>query len=125
MVDSLPIAPPRPLPDPNRPLSKMEAVKAGSRNLRGSLAEQVDSSNDKISGSDENLLKFHGMYQQEDRDARAAARKAGRERQHMLMVRSKVPGGVMSAEQYLVQDGLADRFGDGTLRITTRQDFQF
>ncbi len=105
--------------------SKVEVTKESSVGLRGGIAEQLSKETDQFAGSDPQLLKFHGIYQQEDRDARKAARGGAGARQHMMMARSKVPGGLMTAEQYLVQDELCTRYGNGTLRITTRQDFQF
>src|SRR3712207_642577 len=79
--------------------SKVEVVKETSRGLRGGIADQLAQDTDQFSGSDPQLLKFHGVYQQEDRDARKAARGGGGARQHMMMVRSKVPGGLLTAEQ--------------------------
>ncbi len=72
-----------------------------------------------FSADDEQFLKFHGMYQQDDRDKR----KAGK--QYIWMIRGRIPGGVLSAPQYLVYDRLATEFGNQTLRITSRQSFQF
>ena len=71
------------------------------------------------------LLKFHGSYQQDDRDARQARKKEGLGRAWSFMVRTKFPGGRLTAEQYLLSDELATKYANGTLRITTRQDFQF
>src|SRR5439155_5371207 len=65
------------------------------------------------------FLKFHGIYQQDDRDKRKVAK------QYIFMVRTKFPGGTLSAAQYLACDRLASGYGNNTLRITTRQDFQF
>ena len=121
---NLPVIRPIPDKDPSR-LSKVEQIKAASRGLRGDLAEQVAQDTEKFSGEAPQLLKFHGVYPQEDRDARKAARQGGGAKQHMMMVRNKLPGGVLSAEQYLAHDELCDRYGNGTLRVTTRQDFQF
>jgi sulfite reductase (ferredoxin) len=117
---------PRPVPskDPAR-LSKTEQIKDASLGLRGSLAGQLEQDTTQFTGSDPQLLKFHGVYQQDDRDARRAARETAGGKRHMMMVRSKVPGGVLTADQYLAQDDLCARYGNGTLRITTRQDFQF
>ena len=71
------------------------------------------------------LLKFHGSYQQDDRDVRQARKKEGLGRAWSFMVRTKFPGGRLTAEQYLLSDELATKYANGTLRITTRQDFQF
>src|SRR5205807_2483526 len=68
---------------------------------------------------------FYGVYQQDDRDARRQRSDACLEPDYTFMVRCKIPGGVLTAEQYLVLDELAGRYGNGTLRVTTRQDNQF
>src|SRR5260370_10931191 len=72
----------------------------------------------------EQLLKFHGIYQQDDRDKRKEARARGLDKHHQLMIRTRIPGGVVSANAYLAHDDIAGRWANGTLRITTRQDFQ-
>ena len=100
-------------------LSKIEFLKAGSRQLRGTIAEELRQ-NDKFSDDSEHLLKNHGTYQQENRDGRGT----GEEKSYACMVRSRVPGGKVTAEQFLSELDLCDRFGNGTLRITTRQGFQ-
>ncbi|HEY7295746.1 MAG TPA: NADPH-dependent assimilatory sulfite reductase hemoprotein subunit [Dehalococcoidia bacterium] len=105
--------------------SKNEHLKAGSNALRGSLAEELAREGDSISGPAANLLKFHGVYQQDDRDRRAELRHAGEAgRQHMFMVRTKLPAGALSGAAYLELDRLAGQYANGTLRITTRQDIQ-
>jgi sulfite reductase (NADPH) hemoprotein beta-component len=88
--------------------------------LAGTIQQTLaQESEDHFSHDDYEFLKFHGIYQQENRDLR----KSGRH--FMLMVRTKFPGGVLTADQYVVCDRLASEFGNNTLRITTRQDFQF
>ena len=87
---------------------------------REELAEETN----RFSNEGVALLKFHGIYQQEDRDARQDRKAAGVEKAYKMMVRSRIPGGVLTAEQYLAQDDLAGRYANGTLRITTRQGFQ-
>lgn len=109
---------------PVGPPSKTEIAKATSHNLRGAIAGELDSPEDKFSGESAGILKFHGLYQQEDRDIRRSSRQTGGAKHYMFMVRSKVPGGRLSAAQYLVHDQLATTYGNGSLRITTRQDFQ-
>lgn len=104
--------------------SKVERVKLESQYLRGQLAEELEQDTTHFTDPQVQLLKFSGVYQQEDRDARAVRRTAGGEKAYQFMVRSRIPGGVLSAEQYLVEDELADRYGNGTLRMTTRQGFQ-
>ena len=70
------------------------------------------------------LLKFHGTYQQDDRDQRVPRKKQNLDKAWMFMVRSKLPGGALTAQQYLAHDRIAGDLGNGTLRITTRQGFQ-
>ena len=101
-------------------LSRNEGLKEGSPLLAGTIAQALDdTSAERFTEDDYEFLKFHGIYQQDDRDKRKVAK------HYMMMVRTKFPGGVLSANQYLVCDDLATRFGNNTLRITTRQDFQF
>jgi sulfite reductase (ferredoxin) len=112
-------------PEPSTPqLSKVETLKSESGYLRGSLPEQLASDSTHVDEAGYQLLKFSGMYQQDDRDQRKERRKEGKERAYSFMVRSKLPGGAMSAEQYLVHDLLAGKYGNGTLRFTTRQGIQ-
>ncbi|MBW3629972.1 MAG: NADPH-dependent assimilatory sulfite reductase hemoprotein subunit [Gemmatimonadetes bacterium] len=106
-------------------LSDVERIKRESHGLRGTLGTELENESTHVTHDAERILKFHGSYMQEDRDQRRERKKAGLEPAYQFMVRSKLPGGVMNAEQYLVQDALADRYGNGTLRITTRQGFQF
>src|SRR4029078_12436114 len=71
------------------------------------------------------LLKFHGIYQQDDRDQRRALTQKRQPLAYLCMVRPSVPGGVLRAAQYLAMDALTDKVSNGTLRITTRQGIQF
>src|SRR3954465_2624202 len=101
-------------------LSRNEGLKAGNPLLSGTIAETLaDPAAERFSEDDYEFLKFHGIYQQDDRDKRKVAK------HYMLMVRTKFPGGVLNAAQYLACDKLASEYGNNTLRITTRQDFQF
>jgi sulfite reductase (ferredoxin) len=102
-----------------------EEVKERSNFLRGPLAEEV--ANDLPTFSDEAILltKFHGFYQQEDRDTRKERKLQKLDPLYFMMVRTRLPGGKMTPEQYLVHDDLADRYGNGTLRLTSRQGIQF
>lgn len=106
-------------------LSEVERVKQESEGLRGTLPDELAADSTHLSEEAKQILKFHGSYEQEDRDQRRERKRAGIEPAYQYMVRSKLPGGTMTAEQYLAQDDLADRYGDGTLRVTTRQGFQF
>ncbi len=105
---------------PSAPPTKQEALKAGSGHLHDPLAGEL--MNDALNFSDPavQILKFHGSYQQDDRDHR----RKGAERDWQMMLRLRSPGGRIPASLYLALDDLADRLGNGTLRITTRQAFQ-
>ena len=105
--------------------SPVEGIKANSRYLRGNLAAEVASDSDHLSDEGKNLIKFHGSYQQEDRDARKTRAKPGVGKAYMFMIRLKLPGGRLTAPQYLALDEIADRHANGTLRLTTRQSIQF
>jgi sulfite reductase (ferredoxin) len=105
--------------------SAVEGIKENSRQLRGTIALELARDTDHFSEADKQLLKFHGTYQQEDRDARKSRRKDGVGKHFMFMVRCKIPGGRITADQYLALDELAGRHGNGTLRFTSRQGIQF
>src|SRR2546421_6051114 len=104
--------------------SKVEHIKIESHNLRGQIVEELNQDSSRFSEDQVQLIKFHGMYQQEDRDLRQTRKAAGTEKAYQFMIRSRIPGGAVTAEQYLVEDDLADRYGNNTLRVTTRQGFQ-
>ena len=105
-------------------MSDVEVIKRESNNLRGTIARSLREGGARFDEGDVQLVKFHGIYQQENRDVRQERKKAGLEPAYQFMLRSRVPGGVLNADQYLVEDALADRFGNGSLRITTRQGLQ-
>jgi len=106
--------------------SAVEKIKAASRRLRGTLAESIA---DPVTGAlredDTQLIKFHGSYQQDDRDLRDERRLQKLEPAYSFMIRTRMPGGVISPTQWLALDAIADDFANGTLRLTTRQAFQF
>jgi sulfite reductase (ferredoxin) len=104
--------------------SKVERIKESSNKLRGQIAEELSQDTSHFTEDQIQLMKFHGVYQQENRDVRQQRKAEGVEKAYQFMVRSRIPGGALTADQYLVQDELADRFGSGTLRITTRQSLQ-
>ena len=108
-----------------RPGSKVEHAKADSRQLRSTIADELRNGEPVFSPQAALTLKFHGTYSQDDRDTRSERRAAGLGPDAFCMVRTGIPGGVLSAEQYLAMDKLADTVGNGTLRVTTRQDIQF
>jgi sulfite reductase (NADPH) hemoprotein beta-component len=106
-------------------LSELERIKANSRFLRGTLVESLaDPITGAISEDDNKLLKFHGSYQQDDRDLREERRKQKLEPAYQFMVRARLAGGVLSPTQWLSFDHIARTWANHTLRITTRQTFQ-
>jgi len=106
--------------------SDLERIKVNSRYLRGTIAEGLrDPVTNAISDDDNKLLKFHGSYQQDDRDLREERRKQKLEPAYSFMLRARLPSGVVTPAQWLVFDRLAREHANGTLRITTRQTFQW
>ena len=106
--------------------SPVERIKAASRALRGTIAESLaDATSGGLRDDDQQLLKLHGSYQQDDRDIREERRQQKLEPQWRFMVRMRLPGGVCTAAQWLALDALAREYGNGSLRLTTRQTFQF
>src|SRR5688572_21465112 len=105
--------------------SPVEDLKRQSRHLRGSLVESLA---DPVTGglreTDQTLLKFHGSYQQDDRDIREERRKQKLEPAYSFMIRMRLPGGVCTPQQWLQIDEIGRRYANGTLRLTTRQTFQ-
>lgn len=102
-----------------RTKSKIEVIKENSDYLRAPLAEEVGNDSSHFGKEAIQVLKFHGTYQQDDRDLRE-----GRDRHYIFMIRGRLPGGKMSPDQYLAIDKIADDYADKTLRVTTRQAFQ-
>ena len=94
-----------------------EEIKVASDYLRGGLAADLEAGGAAFAGDSPMLLKFHGIYQQDDRDVRRQRTQAKQPLAHGCMVRASVPGGVISAEGWAALDALAD-IGDGTLRLT-------
>jgi sulfite reductase (NADPH) hemoprotein beta-component len=117
MSDTLAPTPPK--------LSEVEHVKIASRYLRGTL---VDSLANRLTGAlnpdDTHLIKFHGSYQQTDRDLDSERKRQKLEPLFSFMIRVRVPGGVASAPQWQRMDALSDAYGNGTMKLTTRQTFQ-
>ncbi|WP_426702850.1 assimilatory sulfite reductase (NADPH) hemoprotein subunit [Rhodanobacter sp. Col0626] len=107
-------------------LSHLEHVKATSRHLRGTIVEGLaDPVTGAISEDDDKLLKFHGSYQQDDRDLREERRRQKLEPAYAFMLRARLPSGVVTPAQWLVFDRIAREYASGSLRITTRQTFQW
>src|SRR5271169_2986802 len=101
-------------------LTRNEGLKSASPTLAGTISSTLaDTTVDRFSDDDYEFLKFHGIYQQDDRDQRKVAK------HYMFMVRGRLPGGVVKPEHYLAFDRLATQYGNDTLRITSRQGFQF
>lgn len=110
----------------SKPLTQLEHIKADSRFLRGSIdAGLADPTTGAISEADTKLLKFHGSYMQDDRDIRDERRRQKLEPDYRFMVRVRLPGGVLTTQQWLDLDELANKYASSGLRITTRQTFQF
>ncbi|KAJ3160396.1 hypothetical protein HDU86_000730 [Geranomyces michiganensis] len=103
-----------------------DAIKESSNYLRGTIAEGlVDTSTGALAELDTKLSKFHGIYQQDDRDTRDERARQGFEPAYSFMVRCRIPGGVVTPEQWLAVDQIADKWANGTIKITTRQTFQY
>ncbi|WP_337186366.1 assimilatory sulfite reductase (NADPH) hemoprotein subunit [Phenylobacterium sp.] len=116
----------RDLSQPLDALGPDETLKADSDQLRGTIAlSLLDRITGAVSDRDTKLMKFQGVYQQDDRDLRDERRRQKLEPAYQFMARVRLPGGVCTSEQWLTLDALAREHGRGTLRITTRQTFQF
>ncbi|UAT32660.1 assimilatory sulfite reductase (NADPH) hemoprotein subunit [Bacillus badius] len=110
---------------PEGPPSDVERIKQESNYLRGTLAETL--ANPLTAGipdDDNRLMKFHGSYLQDDRDVRNERERQKLEPAYQFMVRVRAPGGVATPEQWLAMDEIARKYGNGTLKLTTRQAFQ-
>ena len=106
-------------------ISKAEAIKQQSRQLRGNLARDFADTERPFDKEGYALPKFHGIYQGYDRYSATQLKQRGEDKLWQFMVRVRIPGGRLTAAQYLALDGLADRYADGSLRITTRESIQF
>lgn len=103
-----------------------EEIKQASQRLRGSLLESLaDPVTGALRENDQTLIKYHGSYQQDDRDIREQRRLAKLEPAYSFMIRTRTPGGVVTPQQWLKLDTIATVFAERGLRITTRQAFQF
>ncbi len=103
--------------------SKVEGIKQHSNFLRGPIDKEINDGNSFFSQDGTQILKFHGSYQQKDRDLEKTKAK-GEESAYIMMLRTRSPGGYIPPQLYLTLDKLADQYGNHTLRITTRQGFQ-
>jgi sulfite reductase (NADPH) hemoprotein beta-component len=119
-VDSVQVTEAEPEPITN------EHIKAASEYLRGTIAEGLeDTTTGALAPSDTQLTKFHGIYQQDDRDIRDERQTQGVEPAYSFMIRVRAPGGVCTPEQWLQMDQISDEHANGTMKITTRATFQF
>ena len=105
-------------------LSPVETIKEGSDYLKGTIDQEIAGSVNHFDKSNIQLLKFHGTYQQDDRDARLTAKKTGAGKAYSMMVRLRIPGGRIRSDQMLSMLDLCERLGNTTMKITTRQTLQ-
>jgi sulfite reductase (NADPH) hemoprotein beta-component len=116
-VDGLPEEPP--------PITN-EDIKIASNYLRGTIVEGLgDTSTGAISAADQQLTKFHGTYMQDDRDIRDERKVQGLEPAYSFMIRCRLPGGVATPKQWIQMDDISTSLGNETMKLTTRQTFQF
>ena len=107
-------------------LTDVEHIKADSRHLRGTIAAGLkDTLTGAIAESDTQLTKFHGLYQQDDRDLRAERKRQKLEPAYSFMIRARIPGGLLTSAQWLGVDRIATEFANDTIRLTTRQAIQY
>ncbi len=107
-------------------LSKLETLKEGSHQLRGSIPDELQNADPQFSADAAQLLKHHGSYMQDDRDVRKQKNEDGtkKAKAYSCMVRTRIPGGRVTADQFLAELDLCDKLANGTVRITSRQGFQ-
>ena len=107
-------------------LSPLEKIKEESKFLKGTIGEEMADTELPCFNKDNlQLLKFHGTYQQDDRDKRAELKKEGGGKAYSMMIRCRIPGGRFTSDQLLQQLDLCEELGNATLKITTRQTLQF
>ena len=107
------------------PLSEVEDIKENSDYLRGTILQSLqDELTGAISPSDTNLIKFHGSYQQFDRELESERKRQKLEPLYSFMIRVRLPGGIATPHQWISMDKISDSYGNGTLKLTTRQTFQ-
>lgn len=106
-------------------LSPIEKIKTNSKGLRGTLKESLkDNFTGNVRPDDEALVKFHGMYVQDDRDRRAERAEKKLDKLYSFMIRLRIPGGTISSQQWLAAHEISEQYGTGTIKITTRQTIQ-
>ncbi len=106
-------------------LSGVETFKARSGGLYGPIGDELAADTDHFSEESVQILKHHGSYQQDNRDTRKARKKEGLDKEYSMMLRTKFPGGDLTAEQFLFCLDMAAKYGQDDFRVTSRQDFQF
>ena len=106
-------------------LSKVEQIKNDSDYLAGKIGSQLQNSDSYFEENEVQLLKFHGTYQQYNRDTATELKQKGLEKEFYFMIRTKIPAGLLTSKQYIELDDLTNEFSDPSLRITTRQTIQF
>ena len=113
------------LPEEPPPITN-EDIKLSSNYLRGTIAEGLEDTNTgAIAASDQQLTKFHGTYMQDDRDLRDERKAQGLEPAYAFMIRCRLNGGVATPSQWLQMDAISSSYGNETMKLTTRQTFQF
>ena len=105
-------------------LSPVEKIKQESRFLMGTIDQELADPIDHFNNDNLQLLKFHGTYQQDDRDRRTELKKSGGGKAYSMMLRCRIPGGRMTADQFVAHLDMCDELGNSTLKITTRQTLQ-
>ena len=110
---------------PEEKLTKEESIKEKSNYLRGSIKEELKKDTSHFEETNNKLLKFHGIYQQDNRDTRQERIAKNLEKEYSFMIRTKLPGGQLTPKQYLSLNAICDKYSNKTLRITTRQTIQF
>ena len=106
-------------------LSPQEGIKVKSEGLRGSIKESLlDQHSGSVRPQDEFLVKFHGMYVQDDRDRRAERAEKKLDKLYSFMIRLRIPGGKIPSAQWLAVHDISEQYGTGTIKITTRQTVQ-
>ena len=111
--------------DTTTPLTSEEGRKVASHLLRGAISEDLSSPEPKVSADTEYLLKFHGIYAQDNRDVRRERALAKETLDYIFMIRVAIPGGKLTPSQWLALDTIASDIADGSIRLTTRQTVQF
>ena len=111
--------------DQNQKPTKDELIKENSNYLRGTIKEDLVKNTTHFEETNVKLLKFHGIYQQDNRDTRQDRNAKSLEKEYSFMIRTKLPGGQLTSNQYLKLNEISEKYSNKTLRITTRQTIQF